>query len=233
MTSSLIHSGWYRLLIFVNFTTMVGNNAFGGTTFLILRNDSNFPTAPFGFNYESPINYIWSGEDYVFRGQSAMGLYRHEWGHYGLDKSGIDYMLYVLRGEEYWYLLNYTDIMRPRYRLIAFGNTGTTNTTMVCDCVRNTSTPFTFYEPINEPNSMDPIYFLENQMIQYYQTVKNCSGNKGGIPAGPGTVTTNPPIGSWLHQFLGAGGGNYIEAFSFHVINNLIEILILIIFIGL
>ncbi len=55
-------------------------------------------------------------------------------------------------------------------------------------------------------------------MKPFYETVKSVS--PGLKVMGPGTVSVGPGLQGYLRSFFGAGGGDWIDVFSFHAYNN-------------
>ena len=60
---------------------------------------------------------------------------------------------------------------------------------------------------------------LEKEMKPFYATVKGVDRSLKVM--GPGTVAIGPSLLPWIEDFLKAGGGDYIDAFSFHVYNGI------------
>jgi hypothetical protein len=114
------------------------------------------------------------------------------------------------------YYLPY-DSYRKRDLLIVFPN-GTTDLVGVRKIVDHFKTSVRYWEPRNEPNfTMGATAFVQNELAPFYQLVKGVDPTLKVM--GPGAVTVGPPMAGWNDEFFRAGGGKYIDAFSFHAYN--------------
>ncbi|MHC4503306.1 MAG: hypothetical protein ACYTFI_08385, partial [Planctomycetota bacterium] len=77
-----------------------------------------------------------------------------------------------------------------------------------------------YWEPRNEPNfGASGADFVENELKPFREAVKSVDPEARIM--GPGTVSIGPQLRGWLEDFLGAGGGRYLDAFSFHIYNGI------------
>lgn len=111
------------------------------------------------------------------------------------------------------------DPQRHRALLISFGTGTVGHLAGVTQIVQHFQNEVEYWEPQNEPNftygngaDFVPV------MRDFYNTVKAVNPNLKVI--GPGVVTVGPYGLAWLRAFFAAGGGQYIDAFSFHAYNN-------------
>ena len=108
------------------------------------------------------------------------------------------------------------DPQRNRSLLISFGSGTAGYLSGVTQIVQQFQNQVEYWEPLNEPN----YYFPYNGadfvpvMRDFYNTVKAVNPHLKVI--GPNPVDINPYGLSWLEQFFAAGGGQYLDAFSFH-----------------
>ena len=58
---------------------------------------------------------------------------------------------------------------------------------------------------------------MQNELAPFYALVKSVDPTLKVIA--PGAVTVGPPMAGWNDEFFRAGGGKYIDAFSFHAYN--------------
>ena len=207
-----IEPGWYKVDIFG--TREQGEpwgQLVGGTMFCIFRNKPGFPTLP----PPDPSTYS-ALDDETVRGVTGMGPQRH----YVTDTANPDSDIARIRQEididKQLYLP--FDPVRQRRLLIAFP-AGTSNLVGVRRVVEAFKDDVKYFEPRNEPNSgSSGPDFVTNELIPFYQTVKSVDPTLKVL--GPGVVTIGPYGLAWTEAFLLAGGGNYIDAFSFHAYNN-------------
>lgn len=206
--------GWYKLYVFGNETTEEFGNVVGGTTFIILRHTPGFPEmppkgTPFG-SYPS--------EDQPMRGVLGIGPQRHSAdankAEESIKKLTDDFAL-----DQEFYLP--FDPARDRREMVAFPN-GTKNEAGVRQIVEAFKDIVTYWEPRNEPNfGASGAGFLEKELKAFHRIVKEADPD--GKVMGPGTVSIGPNSHGlyWIDDFLRAGGGQYIDAFSFHAYNAL------------
>ena len=110
------------------------------------------------------------------------------------------------------------DPARKRSLLIAFphGTEGKENG--VRQIVARYKNDVEYWESRNEPNAiMTGADFAIREMKPFYEAVK--SANPNAKVLGPGVVSINPFMLAWIEDFLKAGGGQYIDGFSFHAYN--------------
>ena len=212
--------GWYKLYLYRATSLAPWGTAVGGATFVIFRNNPNFPALP---AKSVPIGS--SGlDDGAMRGVTGMGPIRHnvELNNYPvsayLDGSGLESDIAL---DKKYYIGPPSapfDPLRKRALSIAF-TTGTTDLAAVKQIVTKYQNDVTYWECRNEPMEfgLSPSDFVNNELKPFYQLVKSINPNLKVL--GPATVNVNPGLMSWLNGFFQAGGGNYIDAFSFNGYN--------------
>ena len=203
--------GWYKLYLYGS--TDQGTPwgyIVGGSTFVIFRNDARFPSlpAPGTFGGENP------SQDEIMRGITGMGPQRYFVQDCNNPADAIAKLDQDIAVDEAMYIPY--DPVRKRVLMIAFPN-GTSNLAGVAQIVAHFQDRVQYWEPRNEPNSDTAgSAFATGEMKSFYQTVK--SVNPALKVLGPGLVSLSQQY--WIDDFLKAGGGNYIDAFSFHAYNN-------------
>lgn len=77
-----------------------------------------------------------------------------------------------------------------------------------------------WYECTNEPDNagINPVTFVAH-LQRFHAMVK--AANPNAKVLGPNQVTINANAANWLEQFLAAGGGQYLDGFSYHDYNSL------------
>ena len=202
--------GWYKLYVYGKEATRQWGDIVGGTMFVVFRRNPNFPDLP---PKAAPGGGV--TEDEVMRGVSGMGPQRHaanadkpEESIRELEKSiAIDRQMY----------LPY-DPLRKRALMIAFSNGTKGKEAGVRKIVEHFKDVVRYYEPRNEPNyGSSGKDFAEKEMKPFYETVKGVDRSLKVM--GPGTVAINPSLLPFIEDFLKAGGGDSIDAFSMHVYN--------------
>ncbi len=202
--------GWYKPYVYGKEATRQWGDAVGGTMFVVFRRNPNFPDLP---PKAAPGGGV--TEDEVMRGVSGMGPQRHaanadkpEESIRELEKSiAIDRQMY----------LPY-DPLRKRALMIAFSNGTKGKEAGVRKIVEHFKDVVRYYEPRNEPNyGSSGKDFAEKEMKPFYETVKGVDRSLKVM--GPGTVAINPSLLPFIEDFLKAGGGDSIDAFSMHVYN--------------
>jgi hypothetical protein len=110
------------------------------------------------------------------------------------------------------------DPQRDRQLMIAFGNGTEPYLSGVTQIVEAFENQVEYWEGLNEPNGdySNGADFVP-VMRDFYNTVKAVNPNLKVL--GPAIVTVDPGTMTWLNQFFAAGGGQYIDAFSFHAYN--------------
>jgi len=213
LTVHVSQPGWYKLYIHGAAQQAPWGDSLAGTMFVIFRRTANFPANP-GLNLPSN-GAVFDGDE-VMRGVSGMGPQRHV----VADASKPDEAIALLEtsiAQDRQYYLPY-DPARKRVLLVAFPN-GTQNLDGVRKIVDHFKNDVKYWEARNEPNySATGADFVNNELKPFYQTVKSVDPSLKVL--GPGAVTIGPYGLGWTEDFLKAGGGNYIDAFSFHAYNN-------------
>jgi hypothetical protein len=156
--------------------------------------------------------------DPVMRNVTGMGPQRHFVEDAGKPEEAIRKLERAIAYDKATYL-NY-DPLRQRALMIAFPN-GTQNSEGVKRIVRQFRNDVKYWEPRNEPNgNTSGAAFAHGEMKSFYEDVKSVDTTLKVL--GPGTVTIGPNSHGleWIEDFLRAGGGRYIDAFSFHAYNN-------------
>ena len=157
--------------------------------------------------------------DEITRDATGMGPQRYE-----ADASNPSASIAQIQAQIDYDAQNYTplDPQRSRGLLIAFGNGTEPYLSGVTQIVQHFQNEVEYWEPQNEPNGAygNGADFVP-VMRDFYNTVKAVNPNLKVL--GPGTVTINPLGGGlpWIQQFLAAGGGQYIDGFSFHFYNGM------------
>ncbi len=202
--------GWYKLNLIGADQGMPFGTSVGSSMFCIIRDDANFPKMP------PPGTYGGEGLlENVTRGVFGWGPQRHA----VTNASSPDAEILRLDKEIALDQKYYTpyDAYRKRELLIAFPN-GTSDLAGVRKIVDHFKGSVRYWEPRNEPNfAMSATSFVQNELAQFYQTVKSVDPTLKVI--GPGAVSVGPPLAAWHDEFFRAGGGKYIDAFSFHAYN--------------
>ncbi len=202
--------GWYKLFLYGVPTKEPWGDAVGATTFVIFRNNVHFPGLPPQGASGGPDITM----DEVMRGVTGMGPQRH---HADADKPDetIKRLEESLAIDQKIYLP--FDKSRKRSLMVAFPN-GTKNLAGVKKIVEHFKDVVEYWEPRNEPNGgSSGANFAVKEMKPFYETVKSVDPKLKVL--GPGTVSIDPGLQPWLEDFFKAGGGKYIDAFSFHAYN--------------
>jgi hypothetical protein len=202
--------GWYKLYLRgAQFQDPWGYYV-GATTFVIFRNNPNFPPLPSATT--------WGGnglDDGVMRGIAGIGPDRHQVDADDPTDSIASVSADIAVDNQYYTPF---DPVRKRKLLCAFGN-GTSNLAGVAQIVTALKDSVKYWEPRNEPNfGASATDFVNNELIPFYNTVKSIDPTLKVL--GPGIVTIGPPEQGWLQEFFAAGGAKYIDGFSFHAYNN-------------
>jgi hypothetical protein len=206
--------GWYKLYVYGKETRPAWGDIVGTTTFVIFRSDARFPPLPPrdvpGGTYPSM--------DQPMRGVLGMGPQRHS----VTDLGKVDKMIQNLEADLALDLKYYVpfDPLRKRELMVAFPNGTKGKLDAVKKVVERFKKEIRCWEPRNEPNGgSSGAAFVQNEMKDFYETVK--SVDPGLKVMGPGTVSIGPQLQGWLEDFFKAGGGKYIDVFSFHVYNGI------------
>jgi hypothetical protein len=157
-------------------------------------------------------------EDQVIRAVTAMGPER-----LNVDASNPAQAIASLQADveaaEALYLGR--DSVRHRALMVAFTR-GTENLAGVKQIVAAFQNRIQYWEGQNEPNyAFSGSAYVEIEK-NFYNTIKGVNPNLKVL--GPATVTIAPGNNGldWIRQFLQAGGGKYIDGFSFHAYNNVL-----------
>lgn len=204
--------GWYKLDVFGTIDQgQPWGQLVGGTMFCIFRNKAGFPALP--PQDADAYNFV---DDQAIRGVTGMGPQRHYIGDSNNPASDIARIQQEILVDKQMYLP--FDPVRKRSLLVAFPG-GTSNLTAVRQVLEAFKDDVEYFEPRNEPNfGSSGAAFVTDELIPFYQTVKSVRSTLKVM--GPGAVTIGPYGLAWTEDFLRAGGGNYIDAFSFHAYNN-------------
>ncbi len=202
--------GWYKLYLYGPPTADPWGDSLGGTNFVIFRKDPHFPDLPPPDASGGPDGTM----DEVMRGVTGMGPQRHRADADKPDES-IKNLAAALAIDRKYYLP--FDPARKRSLMVAFPN-GTKNLDGVKKIVEHFKDVVEYWEPRNEPNGgCSGADFAAKEMKPFYETVKSVDPKLKVL--GPGTVSVNPHLQPWLEDYFKAGGGKYIDAFSFHAYN--------------
>jgi hypothetical protein len=184
----------------------------GGICFIVLRDDPHFPKLPDKDKYPDP-----GLGDEVIRGVSGMGPQRHS-ADAGKPEESIKNLEAAIAIDRALYLPY--DPARKRVLFIAFPNGTKGKLDGVRKIVEHFKNDVKYYEPRNEPNfGASGSDFAKNEMADFYKTVKSVDPSLKVI--GPGNVTIGPNGAGlgFIEDFLKAGGGDFIDGFSFHAYN--------------
>lgn len=202
--------GWYKVNFYGGDQGMPWGNSVGSGMFCILRDDPNFPKmpAPGTFGGEGLI-------DEITRGVMGYGPQRHKVDNASAADSEIPRLDAEIALDQKYYMP--FDPYRKRELLIVFPN-GTWDLAGVRKIVEHFKGSVKYWEPRNEPNfSTGATAFVQNELAPFYALVKSVDPTLKVIA--PGAVTVGPPMAGWNDEFFRAGGGKYIDAFSFHAYN--------------
>ena len=184
----------------------------GGTAFVILRKNANFPELP-------PKNKLVDDlpGDEVMRGVSGMGPQRHS-ANAGKPEQSIAELDKVIAVDRAMYVP--FDPVRKRVLMIAFPGGTKGKEDGVRKIVEHFKDVVAYYEPRNEPNyGSSGADFAAKEMKPFFETVKGVDRRLKVM--GPGTVAVNPSLLPWIEDFLKEGGADMIDAFSFHFYNGI------------
>ena len=182
----------------------------GGSTFVVFRHNHLFPElAPLSAPSPSYPNH-----DFWLNGVLGIGLER-----ISVNGKDPDSAIRDLQRDVDIETQAYLPFDRARHRqlLVSFSD-GTKDLNMVKRVVSAFKDKVKYWEPRNEPNNVPADKFVNDELKPFYATVKSVASDLKVV--GPGLVTVGPPEQPWLEEFFKAGGGNYIDAFSFHAYNN-------------
>ena len=206
--------GWYKLYVYGDVDQgLPWGKVVGGTNIAVFRRDPHFPPLT---PKDAPGGADGIG-DQPTRDVTGMGPERMNVS----DASKPDEAIKKLEGEiaiDRKMYLPY-DPVRKRVLMVAFPN-GTKDLEGVRKVVMRFQNDVEYWEPRNEPNGgSSGADFAVREMKPFYDTVKGVNSKLKVM--GPGTVGIAPPgnMLGWIEDFLKAGGGRSIDAFSFHAYN--------------
>ncbi|RFC43856.1 MAG: PA14 domain-containing protein [Verrucomicrobia bacterium] len=210
LAPSVREPGWYKVDLYGGDQGMPFGTSVGSGMFSIIRDDPNFPKMP------APGTYGGDGLiDEVTRGVFGYGPQRHKVDNASNAANEIPRLDAEIALDQQYYLP--FDPYRKRDLLIAFPN-GTSDLAGVRLIVDHFKGVVRYWEPRNEPNfGASATGFVQNELAPFYQTVKSVDPTLKVIA--PGAVTVGPPMAGWNDEFFRAGGGKYIDVFSFHAYN--------------
>lgn len=229
ITPRVSKPGWYRLYLYGSQEQWPWGTVLGITNFVIFRDTPGFPklpapppARPCG---EADRDRLYTGsypsQDAPLRGVLGLGPCRLFVQNASNWEAEIARLEADVAADEQWYLPY--DPFRERKLMIAFSN-GTSDLNGVRRIVEHFKDRVKYWEPVNEPDGlyvdgawMTGSKFATTQMKDFYQTVKSVSPDLKVM--GPGTVSVTQGLQNWLKDFFNAGGGNYIDVFSFHAYN--------------
>lgn len=205
--------GWYKLYVYGETDRGAPfGKIIGGTTFCIFRNDARFPALP---SRDVPGGSL--SNDEPMRGVLGMGPQRLRVDDAAKPDEAISQIAQDVALDKKYYLP--FDPARKRVLFCAFPNGTEGKEAGVRKIVARFQHDIQYWEPRNEPNGgASGRDFALNEMKPFYETVKSVNPQLKVI--GPGTVSLNPDMQKWLDDFFAAGGGQWIDAFSFHAYNN-------------
>ncbi len=211
ITVKVAQPGWYKLYIFGSKATQQWGDIVGGTTFVIFRKTPGFaPQPPKGFDSGSIT-------DEPMHGVTGIGPERESVPDCTKPEMSIKSLEPPIQLLEKFYMPY--DPLRHRVLEISFSN-GTKDSAGVKQIVEHFKKRVQCWEPRNEPNGGSTgAAFAVNEMKPFYEAIKSVDPNLTVL--GPGTVTITPAgnMLGWIEDFLKAGGGKYIDAFSMHIYN--------------
>ncbi len=223
LTSSVSQPGWYKLSLHGGAGTAPWGDSVGSTMFEIFRPDPNFPVMP---SPNLPNNSTVFDGDEVARGVLGMGPQRHPVNDASQPAAAIAALDPSIAEDKQYYTP--FDPQRSRPLMIAFPNgVGSSdpvkqaaNLAGLTQLVQHYHNDVKYWEPLNEPNgTYDGADYVNKELKPFYETVKSVDPTCKVL--GPAVVTIGPSGLTWIEGFLQAGGGNYIDAFSFHAYNNM------------
>lgn len=216
ITINVKELGWYKLYLYgQNDQGGYYGTAVGSTTFNIFRKNPNFLTDLSGpSGSELPM-------DTPVRAATGIGPARLSIN----DLNNVDAEITRLDSDIAIEKKHYTpfDPVRGRPLMIAFRygvGTDAASLAKVKKVVEHFKNDVQYWEGRNEPNfTMNGTSYATGEMKALYTTVKSVSPNLKVM--GPGIVQINPYGLAWQEDFFKAGGGNYMDVYSFHAYNTL------------
>lgn len=211
ITVNVRQPGWYKLYLYGAVDQAPWGTVVGGTTFVIFRNTPGFPALPAA---SVPPGGSYYSMDSQMRGVIGAGPFRL----FVADARKPDEAIAKLDADvalDQQYYLPF-DPVRKRVLMCAFPN-GTSDTEGVRQIVNHFKDTIQYWEPRNEPQGTAAATFVQNEMKPFYEVVKSVDPSLKVM--GPGTVSIGPGQLKWIDDFFKAGGGDYIDVFSFHAYN--------------
>ena len=206
--------GWYKLYVYGDVDQgPPWGKVVGGTNIAVFRRDPHFPPLT---SKDAPGGGDGIG-DQPTRDVTGMGPERLSVQDAGKPDEAIKALEGEIAIDKKMYLPY--DPVRHRVLMVAFPN-GTKDLDGVRKIVTRFQGDVTYWEPRNEPNGgSSGADFAVKEMKPFYNTVKGVNPRLKVL--GPGTVGIAPPgnMLGWIEDFLKAGGGRSIDAFSFHTYN--------------
>ena len=220
ITPRVTRPGWYRLYLYGAQEQWPWGTVLGITNFVIFRDTPGFPKLPPASHPRTAEQDTLQGgsypaQDAPLRGVLGIGPCRFFVQNASNWEAEIARLEQDVALDEQWYLPY--DPVRERKLMIAFPN-GTSDLNGVRRIVEHFKDRVKYWEPRNEPDqTTGGAQFANNEMRQFYETVKSVRPDLKVM--GPGTVSVTQGLQNWLRDFFNAGGGNYIDVFSFHAYN--------------
>ena len=203
--------GWYRVALYGNDQGMPYGDSVGSSMFSIIRDTPNFPKLP-PPGTSGGVDWF---SDSILRGVFGHGPQRHKVDNASAPDAEIAKLVTALDIDQKYY--KSFDPARKRELLVVFPN-GTTDLAGVRKIVERFKGVVKYWEARNEPNFfMSATAFVNNELKPFYELVKSVDPSMKVM--GPGAVSVGPPMAGWNDEFFRAGGGKYIDAFSFHAYN--------------
>jgi len=204
--------GWYKLYLYGD--TDQGEPwryIVGGTTFVIFRNDANFPSLP----APGTSGGAHDSEDEILRGVTGMGPQRLYVNDASNPTEAIQQLEADIALDKAMYLP--FDPLRKRALMVCFPN-GTSNTAGVRQIVEHFQNDVQYWEGRNEPDQGGTAgYSAMFELRPFYQLVKSVSPNLKVMA--PGVTSIGPSKQNWIKDYLKLGKG-YFDVFSFHAYNS-------------
>jgi hypothetical protein len=209
LTLKIGQPGWYKLYVYGGSDRARWGDAVGTTTFVIFRNDPNFPKLP----EKDASGGGQDPHDEIVRAIAGMGPQRHST-KVGPPEATIATLNESIELDNKMYLP--LDPVRKRALMIAFpGGTGG-HSDDVSHVVRRFKDTVEYWASRSRPNTVTGGRdFATRDMREFYNTVKNIDGDLKVM--GPATDAVSPGARPFLHDFFRAGGMNHIDVFSFQL----------------
>lgn len=212
--TGITEPGWYKVYLYGNFNKEVMGNIAGGDTFVIVRNNSNFPARP---TDGTKAQYYDATKDNIMRGLIAVGPFRHAIRQDKItDPAAAIAYLQPDIDQDLQYYMAYDDGQRPRKLMIAFpdGTKGyESNITQIATHFKDN---VKYWEPRNEPYG-DGAKYATEELCPFYNAVKAADPSLKIL--GPGTVSIQAGDLSFIQAVFNAGGNKCIDGLSFHAYN--------------